>query len=128
MPDVSKIIKSKLAPLSISTADCTYFDKAKLDCLVASERIKTRLVLMAFIRILSPNKAPPVFRFEGSTETMAMVLSSKSIKKRRTNSSTRLDLPAPPVPVMPTIGVLSFEFCVLSEVRNSVNQASFCSG
>ena len=31
-----------------------------------------------------------------------MVLSAKSARKRRTSSSTRLDLPAPPVPVMPS--------------------------
>ncbi len=56
---------------------------------------------MAFIRIRSPNKAPPVFRFEGSTETNPIVFSGKSIKKRLTNSSTKDDLPAPPVPVIP---------------------------
>ena len=47
---------------------------------------------MAFIRIRSPNKAPPVLRLDGSTETIANFLSLKSIKKRRTNSSTNDDL------------------------------------
>ncbi|CAI8159306.1 MAG: Uncharacterised protein [Cryomorphaceae bacterium] len=61
--------------------------------------------LMAFIRIRSPNKAPPVFLFEGSTDTTAMRLSSKSMVKRRTSSSTIELFPAPPVPVIPRIGV-----------------------
>ena len=52
----------------------------------------------------SPNKAPPVFFFEGSTETKAIDFSGKSIKKRRTNSSTIDDFPAPPVPVIPKTG------------------------
>ena len=65
---------------------------------------------MAFIRIRSPRSAPPVFRFEGSTETKPIVFSGKSIKKRRTNSSTKDDFPAPPVPVIPKTGVLEFLF------------------
>ena len=63
---------------------------------------------MAFMRILSPNNAPPVLRFEGSTEMMANRLSVKSIKKRRTNSSTKDDFPAPPVPVIPNTGVFDW--------------------
>ena len=59
---------------------------------------------MAFILIRSPNKAPPVFLFEGSTETIPMVFSGKSIKNLRTSSSTKLDLPEPPVPVIPNTG------------------------
>ena len=59
---------------------------------------------MAFILILSPSKAPPVFLFDGSTEIIAMVLSLKSIKNLRTNSSTKLDFPEPPVPVIPNTG------------------------
>ena len=35
---------------------------------------------MAFIRILSPSSAPPVLRFEGSTEITPIRLLSKSIK------------------------------------------------
>ena len=61
---------------------------------------------MAFILILSPSKAPPVLRLEGSTDTIAMVLLGKSIKNRLTNSSTNEDLPAPPVPVIPKTGIL----------------------
>ena len=61
---------------------------------------------MAFIRIRSPNNAPPVFLLDGSTDTIAICLSSKSIKNRLTNSSTNEDLPAPPVPVIPNTGTL----------------------
>ena len=60
---------------------------------------------MAFILILSPRSAPPVFLFEGSTDISPMVLSGKSIKNLLTSSSTKEDLPAPPVPVIPSTGV-----------------------
>ena len=60
---------------------------------------------MAFILILSPNKAPPVFLLEGSTEIIPMFFSGKSPKNRRTNSSTKLDFPEPPVPVIPRTGI-----------------------
>ena len=73
---------------------------------MANERIKTLELLIAFIRILSPNKAPPVFLLDGSTEIKPIVFSGKSIKKRRTISSTKDDFPAPPVPVIPKTGVL----------------------
>ncbi len=63
---------------------------------------------MAFMRILSPRSAPPVFLLEGSTETIAICLSEKSIKNLRTSSSTKDDFPAPPVPVIPNTGVLDF--------------------
>ena len=66
--------------------------------------------LIAFILILSPKRAPPVLRFDGSTDTKPIVFSGKSIKKRRTNSSTKDDLPAPPVPVIPKTGVLESLF------------------
>ena len=59
---------------------------------------------MAFIRILSPRSAPPVLRLDGSTEINPIVFSGKSIRKRRTNSSTSDDLPDPPVPVIPRTG------------------------
>ena len=79
---------------------------------VASERMNTLGPLpaqgpMAFIRMRSPSNAPPVLRREGSTHTTPMVKSSPwSMRRRRINSSVRLDLPAPPVPVMPNTGVL----------------------
>ena len=76
-----------------------------LVCRVAIERIKMRALLMEFILILSPSKAPPVFLLDGSTEIIANVLSGKSNIKRRTNSSVSEDFPAPPVPLIPRIGV-----------------------
>ena len=70
---------------------------------------------MAFIRIRSPKSAPPVFLLDGSTDTIAICLSSKSIKNRLTNSSTNEDLPAPPVPVIPNTGTL----LTVESLRNS---------
>ena len=67
---------------------------------------------MAFILILSPKSAPPVFLFDGSTEIKPTVLFGKSLRNLRTNSSTKEDFPAPPVPVIPKTGV--FEFLFLS--------------
>ncbi len=84
-------------------ASATYFDKAKFACRVAKERMYTRSLKIEFMRMRSPKRAPPVFRLEGSTEIMPTVLSGKSIIKRRTNSSTSDDLPAPPVPVIPKV-------------------------
>ncbi len=62
---------------------------------------------MAFIRMRSPSKAPPVFRFDGSMEMMAMVLSLRSARNLRTISSTSDDFPAPPVPVIPRTGIFN---------------------
>ena len=61
----------------------------------------------------SPNKAPPVLRLDGSTEIMPIFFGavSKSNKKRRTISSTKELLPAPPVPVIPKTGIA---FCLLA--------------
>ena len=74
---------------------------------------------MEFIRIRSPSKAPPVFLFEGSTETTAIFLSSKSTRNLRTSSSTKEDFPAPPVPVIPNTGTLLSEAKSLISVRAS---------
>ena len=82
---------------------------------VASDRMKTRCRdsppmlqgLMAFIRMRSPSSAPPVFRLEGSTEMIPIVLSLKSSRKRLTISSTMEDFPEPPVPVTPSTGVFT---------------------
>ena len=71
---------------------------------MASERMYTRSLLMAFMRIRSPRRAPPDLRFDGSTLIRPMRFSGKAARKRRTNSSTMEDLPAPPVPVMPKTG------------------------
>jgi len=110
IPEVSKMMRSNCAAFNTSTASLTCFDKAKLDWRVAKLRMYTLGLLMAFIRIRSPSKAPPVLRFEGSTEMIPTVFSGKSIRNRRTSSSTKLDFPAPPVPVIPKTGVLDVLF------------------
>ena len=63
---------------------------------------------MAFMRMRSPSKAPPLFRREGSMEMMAIrKLSSWSRRIRRISSSVSDDFPAPPVPVMPNTGTFN---------------------
>ena len=72
---------------------------------VASERKNTRSPSRELARIRSPSSAPPPLRRVGSTAMTAMrSLSCWSVRKRRTISSVRLDLPDPPVPVMPSTG------------------------
>ncbi len=62
---------------------------------------------IAFMRMRSPSSAPPLLRREGSMEITATLSASPwSSRRRRISSSVRLDLPAPPVPVMPRTGVL----------------------
>ena len=65
---------------------------------------------MEFMRIRSPRSAPPVFFLEGSTEIMAIFESGLERKNLRTNSSVSEDFPAPPVPVIPMIGILEYLF------------------
>ena len=77
---------------------------------------------MAFIRIRSPSKAPPVFLLLGSTETMAIVLVGFANKKYCTNLSQTVDFPAPPVPVSPMMGMFFFAFFELA----FFNLALFC--
>ena len=67
--------------------------------------MKTRSDLKKFILILSPSNAPPLFLREGSTEIIPIFLFGKSIRNRLNISSTSDDFPAPPVPVIPIIGV-----------------------
>ena len=75
------------------------------------------------MRILSPNNAPPVLRFDGSTEITPMFFSGKSIKNLRINSSTSDDLPDPPVPVIPRTGASAF---VLQTFRANRSSNSSC--
>ena len=110
IPEVSRIIKSYSAAFKTCTASFTYLDNAKLLWRVAKLRIYTRGEFIAFILILSPKSAPPVLRFEGSTDTKPTVFSGKSIKNLRTSSSTKDDFPEPPVPVIPKTGVLEVSF------------------
>ena len=61
-----------------------------------------------FMRMRSPSSAPPVRLREGSMEMTAIFSrSSWSRRKRRTSSSVSELLPAPPVPVMPSVGTRS---------------------
>ena len=70
---------------------------------------------MEFILILSPNNAPPVFLFDGSIETIAIFFFGKSTINLLTNSSTKEDFPAPPVPVIPSTGISIFSALVVME-------------
>ena len=64
---------------------------------------------IAFIRMRSPSSAPPDLRRDGSIEMMASrSRSCWSSRKRRTSSSVSELLPAPPVPVTPSVGVFAF--------------------
>ena len=60
---------------------------------------------IAFIRMRSPSSAPPDLRRDGSIEMIAILSRSCwSRRKRRTSSSVSELLPAPPVPVTPSVG------------------------
>jgi hypothetical protein len=75
-----------------------------------------------FMRMRSPSSAPPVRRRVGSTEITAMRISGKLARKRLSSSSVTDDLPAPPVPVMPTTGVLPPASC--HSLRRRASSAS----
>ena len=84
--------------------------------------------LIAFIRIRSPSSAPPDFRRVGSTEMIASRrLSSWSSLKRRTSSSVSELLPAPPVPVMPSVGVFTVSARLCSAVCSFGSSLPFSS-
>ena len=81
---------------------------------------------MEFMRILSPKRAPPVFFLEGSTEIIAIFFSGFERKKRRTISSVKEDFPAPPVPVIPMIGILeSLAFSSIAFTKSSFSSEKF---
>ena len=105
IPGVSMIIRSKPAHLTAAmiSGNC---EGTSLPALrVASERTNTLSLWMAFIRMRSPSKAPPVLRRVGSTAiTATRKPSAWSSRQRRINSSVSEDLPEPPVPVMPSTG------------------------
>ena len=74
---------------------------------------------MEFMRILSPKSAPPVFFLEGSMEMMAIFFSGLERKNLLTNSSVNDDFPAPPVPVIPIIGIVeSFALSSISFTKS----------
>ncbi len=102
------MIKSNSAAFTTSIASLIAFDNSEWESRVARERIYTRLLKIAFIRMRSPSNAPPVFRFVGSMDNIAILLSSTSFKKRRISSSVNELFPAPPVPVIPMTGMFFF--------------------
>ena len=71
---------------------------------LARLRINRSLFDSEFIRILSPSNAPPVRLRVGSTHSKQTFLPGLSRWIRNINSSSKLDFPAPPVPVNPITG------------------------
>ena len=81
---------------------------------------------MEFMRILSPRSAPPVFFLEGSTEIIAIFLSGLERRNLRTISSVNEDFPAPPVPVIPIIGMLDpLAFSSMAFTKSSFSSEKF---
>jgi hypothetical protein len=69
--------------------------------------------LIAFMRMRSPSSAPPLLRRDGiDGDDATRRLSSWSRRRRRISSSVSDDLPAPPVPVMPSTGTCAPCACV----------------
>ena len=110
MPEVSTITRSKPAALQAAMTS----GSAALISLPVSRVARLRMKMrccpahgpMAFMRMRSPSSAPPDLRRLGSMlMTATRSASSWSSRRRRISSSVRLDLPAPPVPVMPSTGV-----------------------
>ncbi len=111
MPGVSTITRSNPAALHAATMA----GRAGVTSPPASRVARLRMNTlgpplqepMAFMRMRSPSSAPPDLRRLGSMEISATrSASSWSSRRRRISSSVRLDLPAPPVPVMPSTGAL----------------------
>ncbi len=117
MPEVSTMIRSKPAHFTAASTSGSAWLISLPKSRVARLRMNTRSPLssalaarhgpMAFMRMRSPSSAPPLLRRLGSMLMTAMCSASCwSSRKRRISSSVRLLLPAPPVPVMPSTGVL----------------------
>ena len=132
MPEVSTITTSKPATLQAATTSGNAAEISLPKSRVAKLRMNTRAPLrqglMAFMRMRSPNKAPPLLRREGSMDTTAIRKSSPwSKRKRRISSSVNEDLPAPPVPVMPKTGTLCWAACVRNALTMSAEALPFSS-
>jgi len=141
MPEVSTITRSKPAVLHAASTSGRAWLISLPKSRVARLRMKTRwppdvsasvpgLVQgdMAFMRMRSPSSAPPLLRRLGSMEITAMVKASPwSRRSRRINSSVKLDLPAPPVPVMPSTGVRACAAAVCSAVLSASPALPFSS-
>jgi hypothetical protein len=107
MPEVSTMTRSKPATRQAAIAPGSEAEISAPEARVASERMNTFSVWIEFIRMRSPSSAPPVLRRDGSTAMTAIFsLSPWSSRNRRTSSSVIEDLPAPPVPVMPSAGTV----------------------
>jgi hypothetical protein len=104
IPAVSTTIRSNPAHLSRLIVSASTALVARFCRRVASERMKICSLASEFIRMRSPSSAPPLLRRVGSIATTAMVRDGWKRTKRIRTSSVRLDLPAPPVPVMPMTG------------------------
>ena len=104
MPLVSTISRSKPTDLQTSMDLPIAFDSSLPLSLLANDLMKVPSFLSEFIRILSPSRAPPVLFLVGSVAKSAILVSGLSLIILSTNSSVRLDLPAPPVPVSPITG------------------------
>ena len=108
MPEVSTMTRSKPASLQAAMTSGSATEISLPVSRVASERMKMFGCSMAFMRMRSPSSAPPVRLREGSIEIRPILtVSPWSRRKRRTISSVSDDLPAPPVPVMPSTGTVN---------------------
>ena len=72
MPEVSTTTRSNPATRQAATASGSAAAISAPEARVASERMKICLPWIAFMRMRSPSNAPPVFRREGSTATIAI--------------------------------------------------------
>ena len=130
MPEVSTTITSKPATLQAATTSGRAAEISLPKSRVASERMNTRGPCdqgeMAFMRMRSPSRAPPLLRREGSIEmTATRSASSWSRRKRRISSSVSEDLPAPPVPVMPNTGTFFCAACSRTAATTLASALSF---
>ncbi len=127
MPEVSTMTRSKPASLQAAMTSGSAAEISEPVSRVASERMKMFGCSMAFIRMRSPSRAPPVRLRDGSIEIRPIfTVSPWSRRKRRTISSVSDDLPAPPVPVMPSTGTSS-SAAALSTGSLSAGAAPFSS-
>ena len=106
MPEVSTMTRSKPASLQAAMTSGSAAEISEPVSRVASERMKMFGCSMAFMRMRSPSSAPPVRLRDGSIEMMAILRRVVLVEAEAADrvSSVSDDLPAPPVPVMPSIG------------------------
>ncbi|OQB98291.1 MAG: hypothetical protein BWX79_03351 [Alphaproteobacteria bacterium ADurb.Bin100] len=132
MPEVSTMTRSKPAALQAATTSGSALLISLPKSRVARLRMKTRGPfchgLIAFMRMRSPSRAPPLLRRDGSIEiTATRGVSFWSSRRRRISSSVRDDLPAPPVPVMPSTGTLRAAADFLTAAISGASAFSFSS-